>query len=228
MSEKMGAKARILARLRAAPQQARPAATAEEYAVAQVGWRFDSTERAHRFKALLSAVQTEIYDCTQANWPQKLAELAVAQGWRNLLLPAHSPLNLAIEQAWHDSVSALPRLQRYEQAIEGWREALFFETDAAITGCHAAIAATGSIVLWPSVDEPRLMSLVPPVHVVVVKQSQLADNWLDLMQQQQWQQQMPTNVVLVSGPSKTSDIQRVTAYGAHGPKALIVLFLTDC
>ena len=224
----MTAKTRILSRLRAAPSQQKAAPSAEDYAVAQQPWRFDSTERTSRFKDLLTAVQTEIHDCTSETWPQTLAELAAQKGWRNLLLPENSPLNNAIEQTWQNSVSALPPLQHYDQAIEAWREALFFDTDAAITGCHAAIAATGSIVLWPSPSEPRLMSLVPPTHIVVVKQSQLADNLLDLMEQQQWQQGMPTNLVLVSGPSKTSDIQRVTAYGAHGPKALIVLFLTDC
>ena len=145
---------------------------------------------------------------------------------------APTPLAIARPRGARMIEARSPKLgrlvQHYDQAIEAWREALFFDTDAAITGCHAAIAATGSIVLWPSPSEPRLMSLVPPTHIVVVKQSQLADNLLDLMQQQQWQQGMPTNLVLVSGPSKTSDIQRVTAYGAHGPKALIVLFLTDC
>ena len=38
---------------------------------------------------------------------------------------------------------------------------------------------------------------------------------------------MPTNLLLISGPSKTADIQQTLAYGAHGPKSLIVLMLTD-
>lgn len=90
---------------------------------------------------------------------------------------------------------------------------------------HAAIAATGSIMMAQP-QRTTLNELVPPTHIVVVKQSQLADNLLDLMQQQQWQQGMPTNLVLVSGPLK----HRLGASRpVHmGPKALIVLFLTDC
>jgi L-lactate dehydrogenase complex protein LldG len=38
---------------------------------------------------------------------------------------------------------------------------------------------------------------------------------------------MPTNLVLVSGPSKTSDIQQTLAYGAHGPRALWVVIVDD-
>jgi L-lactate dehydrogenase complex protein LldG len=38
---------------------------------------------------------------------------------------------------------------------------------------------------------------------------------------------MPTNLVMISGPSKTSDIQQTTAYGAHGPRALWVIVIDD-
>jgi L-lactate dehydrogenase complex protein LldG len=38
---------------------------------------------------------------------------------------------------------------------------------------------------------------------------------------------MPTNLVMVSGPSKTSDIQQTLAYGAHGPRRLWVVIVTD-
>ena len=56
----MTAKTRILSRLRAAPSQQKAAPSAEDYAVAQQPWRFDSTERTSRFKDLLTAVQTYI------------------------------------------------------------------------------------------------------------------------------------------------------------------------
>ena len=105
------------------------------------------------------------------------------------------------------------------------KDKLFNDIPASITSSHSAIAATGSIVLWPTVNEPRTLSLIPPVHFVVVDAKTLYKDFASLITAQQWQSNLPTNVVLVSGPSKTADIQQTLAYGAHGPKELIVLLL---
>nr|WP_306288151.1 LUD domain-containing protein [Pseudoalteromonas sp. WY3] len=47
----------------------------------------------------------------------------------------------------------------------------------------------------------------------------------ELLEKEQWHNKLPTNVVFISGPSKTADIQQTLAYGAHGPKELIVLII---
>ena len=57
--------------------------------------------------------------------------------------------------------------------------------------------------------------------------SQLYDTFFQAMIEQRWSDGMPTNALLVSGPSKTADIQVTLAYGAHGPKELIVLLLVN-
>ena len=71
------------------------------------------------------------------------------------------------------------------------------------------------------------MSLVPPIHFAVLDADQLHDTLFDAMSAQRWSDDMPTNALLVSGPSKTADIQVTLAYGAHGPKELIVLLLVN-
>jgi L-lactate dehydrogenase complex protein LldG len=43
------------------------------------------------------------------------------------------------------------------------------------------------------------------------------------MTSERWAEAMPTNALVISGPSKTADIQQTLAYGAHGPRELIVL-----
>lgn len=115
--------------------------------------------------------------------------------------------------------------QVYDFSIDNNKEMLFNECPAALSSSRCSIAATGSIVLWPDENEPRSLSLVPPVHFVIVDANKLHADFASLITAQQWQDKLPTNVVLISGPSKTADIQQTLAYGAHGPKALIVLLI---
>ncbi|MFB1011556.1 MAG: LUD domain-containing protein, partial [Thiopseudomonas sp.] len=71
-----------------------------------------------------------------------------------------------------------------------------------------------------------VMSLVPPVHFVLLDGNQLYRTLHQAMHQQGWADTgMPTNALLISGPSKTADIEQTLAYGVHGPKELIVLVL---
>ena len=69
------------------------------------------------------------------------------------------------------------------------------------------------------------MSLVPPLHIALVYAHSLHADLHAAMRGEQWQAGMPTNLVLISGPSKTSDIQQTLAYGAHGPRELWVVIV---
>ncbi len=104
-------------------------------------------------------------------------------------------------------------------------EVLFDSVDAGLTYSVAAIAETGTIVLQSSSASPRQLSLVPPVHIVIVDAGRVVNRLFDLTQQTSWANGLPTNVILVSSPSKTADIQQTLAYGAHGPKRLIVILV---
>lgn len=115
----------------------------------------------------------------------------------------------------------------FNRPIESWKDELFDQVDAGITHCLAGIGQTGSLVLWPDENEPRTLSLVPPCHIALIKTSSLVSNFSQLMEQQNWAGGMPTNALLISGPSKTADIQQTLAYGAHGPSQLVVLLIED-
>ena len=67
------------------------------------------------------------------------------------------------------------------------------------------------------------MSLVPPIHIALFDTTTLYDDFYNAMHGEHMPAGMPTNVVLISGPSKTSDIQLTLAFGAHGPRDLVVL-----
>ena len=222
----MNAKERILGKLRAS--LAGTTAVANDYDIGLVTdpWRYAADERIARLRRMLEAVHGETLLTTAAEWPQRVLEALAARGIDELLVSPATAHGRRLAEHVREQGAAL-RLKGYERAVEAWKDELFFHTPASLTGTLGGIAATGSLVLWPSPQEPRLMSLVPPLHIALLNASEVRDNLFELMHAQRWTDGLPTNALLVSGPSKTADIQQTLAYGAHGPKELLVLVIED-
>jgi L-lactate dehydrogenase complex protein LldG len=220
----MSARDRILAKLNAA-------APAENLSVPDVaGWFAShrlvetSSEKAARFRSLIELAHAEVHAVNFANWGQKLEEVLSAKGLTELLVSAGTEHGRqAMAQLSESGIAC----KGYDQAIEAWKDAMFHQTPASLTTARAAIAETGTLILWPDADEPRLMSLVPPVHIVLLDAGKIYNTFYEAMQSESWKDGLPTNALLISGPSKTADIQVTLAYGAHGPKELVVLMTGD-
>ncbi len=116
------------------------------------------------------------------------------------------------------------QVARYERPVEEQRDELF-ATELGITTSAGGIAETGSIVLIPSPAEPRLLSLAVPVHLAIVETAALVPTLADFIRSGAFQRRVPGNLVLVSGASRTSDIELVLVIGVHGPKVLLVALI---
>lgn len=219
----MSAREHILARLRAAAPvpTVPPAPTPDVAAWYAARRRADEgpAEKLARLRAALQAAHAELHDCTVADWAEQLLRIAAAKGLRHLLIGNGTPHGAELEAR---AAGRLPLL-RYERAIEAWRDQLFDAVDASLTLARSAVAETGSLILWPDAREPRLMSLVPPLHFVLLDVERIHADLHAAITAEGWAAGLPTNALLVSGPSKTADIQQTLAYGAHGPRELIVL-----
>ncbi len=91
--------------------------------------------------------------------------------------------------------------------------------DIGITSASCAIAETGTLVMLSAPGRERTASLVPPVHVAIIQRSQILADLFDLFAQleQDGIENMPSNLSLITGPSKTGDIELQLTTGIHGP-----------
>ncbi|MBP5076294.1 lactate utilization protein [Pseudomonas chlororaphis] len=222
----MSAKQNILGKLRNSLTGTTPIVDNFDEALVTEPYTYTPEQRIPQLRKQMEAVHTEIHQTTGQDWPALLARLLGERQLPSLLIAPTTPHGQRVSQYWSEH-PGLPTLKAYDRPVEQWKAELFNDTPASLTTTLGAIAATGSLILWPTREEPRLMSLVPPVHFALLKASEICDNFYQVQQEYAWAQGMPTNALLVSGPSKTADIEQVLAYGAHGPKDLVVLILED-
>ncbi len=100
--------------------------------------------------------------------------------------------------------------------------------DAAITGCEALIARTGSMILSSVQLSGRTTSVYAPVHICIAYSKQLVYDIGEGLQQLRgaYGKQFPSLVTLATGPSRTADIEKTLVVGVHGPKE-VFCFLVD-
>ena len=218
----MNARDRILAKLR--PFSPSTATIAPDVAAWFAAHRpvESPAEKARRFRHFIELAHAEVHAVTADNWLKTLSAVLRARGVEQLLVAEGTPHG---EQALDGLPPQGIECATYDMAIEAWKTEMFTATPASLTAARAAIAETGTLILWPDALEPRLMSLVPPLHIVLLDATKLYNTFYEAMTAEGWKDGLPTNSLLISGPSKTADIQQTLAYGAHGPKELVVLML---
>jgi L-lactate dehydrogenase complex protein LldG len=90
--------------------------------------------------------------------------------------------------------------------------------ELGVTGVDAALPETGTLALTSSPDRPRVASLLPRVHLALLRPAVLRPD----LHQVFAETQAAGYSVLISGPSRTADIELTLTLGVHGPKSLYV------
>ena len=100
-----------------------------------------------------------------------------------------------------------------------------FGYDVGVTTAQAAIAETGTLVLESESERHRLVSLLPPVHVAIVKAEDICPTLGDALRyvRRDGQSGMSRAITFITGPSRTADIELTLTIGVHGPKELFVI-----
>jgi L-lactate dehydrogenase complex protein LldG len=94
-----------------------------------------------------------------------------------------------------------------------------------ITSADYALADTGTLVMLASVAEARLVSLLPPIHIALVPREKLLSGLDELFDRVPKPAAVSSSMVLITGPSRTADIEQILVRGVHGPGELHVVLL---
>ncbi|MEP6850262.1 MAG: lactate utilization protein [Acidobacteriota bacterium] len=100
-----------------------------------------------------------------------------------------------------------------------------FDCDVGITGAQFAIAETGTLVLVSDSERSRLTSLIPPIHVCVLRSSDIRQTMREILDLTKVD--LSTVLTFITGASRTSDIELTLAIGVHGPRELHVIIVED-
>lgn len=201
----MNARDRILDRLRSARAASLPLPAIPAHAL-------PADERAARLTLQLQTAHADVVDAREGDWRRAVAETCERLEVRTLVTAPNLPA-LALEK----SVVAVRHFGEVAKTD------LFDAVDAGLTIADCALAAQGMLVLASSPTQPRTLSLVPPSHICLIDAARIHADLNAALAAEGWGAAMPSNLIFISGPSKTADIQQTLAYGAHGPKQLVVI-----
>lgn len=184
----------------------------------------DTRSLLEQFTRKLTALRGEVYHVSSLREAaQKIAaltgegELTRCGRQRapllDTLFTGHQELNHLESKMTHVGAEPLPHT-----AIEALQ--------CAFTTADALVARTGSIVLRATTAGGRRLSVLPPAHCVVATAAQLVpclSTWLGQVHADtEW-----SYSTIITGPSRTADIERILVLGAHGPKRLMVVIVDD-
>ncbi len=98
--------------------------------------------------------------------------------------------------------------------------------EVGITSADYALADTGSLVIFTE-SESRLLSLLPPCHIAIVEESKLVASLDDVFRLRPLPAERSSAMVVITGPSRTADIEMRLVRGVHGPGEIHVILIED-
>ena len=138
--------------------------------------------------------------------------------------------NLPAEAAMAPS----PQLDAYDWAGQPMlllrRGAARGSDQVSITGAFAGIAETGTVVMASGPDHPVTLNLLPDTHIVVLREVDIVGGYEEVwtkLRQRYGKDRMPRTVNTITGPSRTGDIEQAIELGAHGPRRMHILIVSE-
>jgi len=99
--------------------------------------------------------------------------------------------------------------------------------EVGITPADYALADTGSLVIFAKSNESRLLSLLPPCHIAVIDSSRIVPSLDDVLRLRPLPGDQSSAMIIITGPSRTADIEMRLVRGVHGPGEIHVIIIDD-
>jgi L-lactate dehydrogenase complex protein LldG len=193
-------------------------------------WR-ETLERFQREFERVGGVYHRV--STAAEVPEALAAFAAARGLERVVAWHGDALGIDVaapltECGLHASAAPAGEVDAAERQQ---RRALAAVADLGVTGVDLAIAETGTLVVVSGAGRPRSASLLPPCHVAVFDRDALVESLLQAgLVLEAWHDGTPpagrgASINLITGPSRTADIELTLTRGVHGPREVHAIFV---
>ncbi len=164
-----------------------------------------------QFSNEISAVGGEFIRCREEELSKHVLDLLQDRDIRSIL-------------AWEEGYLPTGLLEELRAAGIAIHHEPDPEVRGGLTGASAAIAETGSLLVCEGGGRPLTASLLPEVHIAVIQEHDIYENLTQVLNLQEVRQ--APSAVLITGPSRTADIEMTLTIGVHGPKELIVVCMT--
>ncbi len=173
-----------------------------------------------RFVRAATAAGMHVHECARTAWLPQLIEILRGAGVRSAYVEPGGVLAGELETLGSGLAAAgIAMLTAHDDDT-------LFAVDVSITGVMAAVAETGTLVCVSGAHHARGASLIPPLHVAVVDAVQVQQDLCDLLARL-GAADLPANVNMITGPSKTADIEGILITGVHGPRGVHIVLRAE-
>ena len=162
----------------------------------------------------------------------KLTEVAREEGLKKVMATTDDVMARLDLPAWGKKNNVQVMAPRDFPDRNSFRDAVFDEADAGITGADFAVAESGTLGLIANKDQARLVSLAPILHIAIVPVERVYPAYEPVIEKAfgnnagpDGRPTRPSQFVFITGPSMTGDIQGALFKGMHGPRKVIVILV---
>lgn len=150
----------------------------------------------------------------------QLSEVVASEGISRLVVSRNEGFPKEIFDAWAND-QGITWKSATDKGCD-YRDAVFQWADAGLTMVDSAAAETGSMLLVHDNAQPRMVSLVPEIHLAIVNAATICRAPAEPVKKHLLKEGRPSQVTFISAPSLTADIRATPFYGMHGPKKVFV------